>query len=135
MKRLITVTIILAGFSIVLMVAPAQALVGYIGTGVDYTDVISTNLYDDGTNLPASDSGLFQNVVNPENIGAGQISIESGETGGGNDHNGVLGKKKRGNNTSNSPIAPVSEPATILLLGSGLIGLALGYGRKKFLKR
>jgi hypothetical protein len=64
-------------------------------------------------------------VMSPFVIGGGPLEPAGGSGDG--DGNGD------GGDEGNSP-APVPEPTTMLLLGSGLLGL-LGYGRKKFLKK
>ena len=50
------------------------------------------------------------------------------------DPNVLLGVSSEGGFSQGSPSTPVPEPSTMLLLGSGLIGLA-GYGRKKFFNK
>ena len=59
------------------------------------------------------------NKVNTKSIGTTPVTSQTGTD-------------VQSNN--NGPISPVPEPATLLLLGSGLVGLA-GVGRKKLFKK
>lgn len=92
----------------------------FTGTGgVDITSFIAA-------------SGDFPNGL--ALYGAGALDL----TGTGNDIFGAVAVAgavlhEEGNINSPSSQVPVPEPTTMLLLGSGLIGLA-GYGRKKFKK-
>ena len=96
----------------------------FTGTGgVDITSFIAAT----------SPSGAFPNGL--ALYGAGALNL----TGTGNDIFGAVAVAgavlhEEGNINSLSSQVPVPEPTTMLLLGSGLVGLA-GYGRKKFFKK
>ena len=51
-----------------------------------------------------------------------------------NDFNNIVGVYQAGYFVHGFVATPIPEPSTMLLLGSGLLGLA-GYGRKKFFKK
>ncbi len=93
-------------------------------TQIDFTHIL------DGTIQGELD--VFLVTSTPVNIGLVQLflgkAIDPGsfEIFGGGDEVTIT--------SSSIAPAPVPEPATMFLFGSGLIGL-IGYGRKKFLKR
>jgi len=90
--------------------------------------------------LPPSDSTPF---TLPVATGGGSSYPAGGSGGGGGGGNGGGWNEGGGGNGGgwnndtggNSSVpAPVPEPATLLLLGSGMLTLA-GYGMRKFLKK
>lgn len=93
---------------------------GYDGTDTtDVRTIFSQNLALTGV----WDSASFTNIIIPDQFDALAVGFIFGGTSG-----------FRGVDNIEFSAKPVPEPATMLLLGAGLVGLA-GFGRKKFFKK
>lgn len=111
--------------------------IDYFSGYLTYNSGMTLNGYDSLNNLLDTESGAYANNYvssgNPPNeyliINAANITRVELIGGGGN--NFTLDDAQF---TGSIDTNQVPEPTTMLLLGSGLIGLA-GYGRKKFFKK